>query len=109
MDVPLVSVIIPVYNMQEFLAQTIESVLSTTYSSFEVIIVDDGSTDDSLRIANEYSDKDKRIRVLSQQNSGVSTARNHAIREAFGKYILPVDADNLLSPDYIESAVAVLE
>jgi glycosyltransferase involved in cell wall biosynthesis len=109
MDVPLVSVIIPVYNMQEFLAQTIESVLSTAYSSFEVIIVDDGSTDKSLSIANEYSDKDKRIRVLSQQNSGVSSARNHAVREASGKYILPVDADNLLSSDYIQSAVDVLE
>jgi glycosyltransferase involved in cell wall biosynthesis len=109
MDIPLVSVVIPVFNMQEFLAQTLESVLSTVYSSFEVIIVDDGSTDDSLKIANDYSAKDNRIRIIPQQNSGVSTARNHGIREAFGKYILPVDADNLLSSNYIASAVAVLE
>jgi len=109
MDMPLVSVIIPVYNMQDFLAQAIESVLSSVYSRLEVIIVDDGSTDESLRIANGFCDKDKRIRVFTQNKSGVSSARNYAIREATGKYILPVDADNLISADYIKSAVAVLE
>lgn len=109
MDEPIVSVIIPVYNMQEFLAQTLDSVLLSTYASFELIIVDDGSTDESFRIAKGYAEKDNRIRVLTQKNSGASSARNYAIRESSGKYILPVDADNIISADYIESAVAVLE
>jgi len=109
MDTPFVSVIIPVFNMQDYLAYTVESVLASKYSSFEVLIVDDGSSDQSLQIAKEYSQKDQRIRVFSHKNAGVSSARNHGIREAIGKYILPVDADNMISADYIESAVAVLE
>ena len=108
-DNSMVSVIIPVYNMQDFLAKTIDSVLLSTYQSFEVIIVDDGSTDASYEVATEYSDKDKRVRCFTQENSGVSAARNHAIREAIGKYILPVDADNLISTDFIEAAVTVLD
>ena len=108
-DNPLVSVIIPVYNMQDFLAETLDSVLSSTYQSFEVVIVDDGSTDTSFEVAKKYSDKNKNIRCFTQNNSGVSSARNYAIREALGKYILPVDADNLISTDYIKASVNMLD
>ncbi len=108
-DNSMVSIIIPVYNMQDFLAETIDSVLLSTYQSFEVIIVDDGSSDASYEVAKKYSDKDNRVRCFTQHNSGVSAARNHAIREAIGKYILPVDADNLISTNYIEAAVTVLD
>ncbi|MDR1984238.1 MAG: glycosyltransferase [Prevotellaceae bacterium] len=109
MNYPLVSVIIPVYNMQDYLAETIDSVLNSDYSNFEVIIIDDGSTDNSAEIARNYAEKYKKIKLFTQKNSGVSAARNHAIKLSEGKYILPVDADDLISPEYIKKAVEVLE
>ncbi len=102
---PLVSIIMPVYNMEEFLAETLDSVLSTTYPSLEVILVDDGSTDSSLTIAEEYASRDDRMRVYTQINAGACAARNHAIRLAKGEFILPVDGDNLISSDFVELAV----
>lgn len=106
---PLVSVIIPIYNMQEFLAETIESVLQSTYPRYELILVDDGSTDQSATIAQQFSSNHPNILFFAQPNGGVSNARNTALKHASGKYILPVDADNLISADYIEKAVDVLE
>lgn len=106
---PLVSVIIPVYNMEKYLAETISSVLDSTSSNFEVVIVDDGSTDDSQKVAFAFAEKDSRIRFFVQKNSGASVARNHAIRMATGKYILPLDADDLIEKEYIEKAAEVLE
>lgn len=104
----LVSVIIPIYNMQDFVAETIDSVLKSTYPDLEIILMDDGSKDDSPAIAQSFVAKDARVHFFSQANGGVSSARNHAILQAKGKYILPVDADNLISPDFIEKAVEVL-
>lgn len=106
---PLVSVIIPIYNMQEFLTETIESVLQSTYPRYELILVDDGSTDQSIEIGKRFSQQNPRIRFFAQTNGGASKARNFAIQQASGKYILPVDADNLISADYIERAVEALE
>lgn len=108
MEQPLVSVIIPIYNMEKFIAETIESVMQTTYSNFEVILVDDGSTDQSADIAKKYAEKDDNIKFYAQKNGGAAAARNHAIRKSAGIYILPVDADDLIGADYIEQAVAVL-
>ena len=108
-EYPLVSVIIPIYNMQDFLSETIESVLKSTYPRYELILVDDGSTDNSAKIAEQYSQKATNIRFYAQKNGGASKARNFAIEQSHGKYILPVDADNLISSDYIEKAVEVLE
>lgn len=108
-EYPLVSVIIPIYNMQAYLSETIESVLASAYPNFEVILLDDGSTDNSKDIALKYVAKDVRLKFFEQPNGGSSKARNHAIEVSGGEYILPVDADNLISPDYIEKAVAVLE
>lgn len=108
-NVQLVSVIIPVYNMELFVAETIESVLASDYPNFEVVVVDDGSRDNSLSIVKEFEAKDSRVRVYTQSNSGVSAARNHAIREAHGVYILPVDADNIIYPDFISAAVSAIE
>ncbi len=105
---PLVSIIIPVYNMEEFLRETLDSVLATTYPQLEVVLVDDGSKDSSLLIAQEYEAKDSRLRVLTQPNSGACTARNHAVRESKGEYILPVDGDNLISSDFVSLAVEEL-
>jgi len=106
---PLVSVVIPIYNMQEFLTETIESVLQSTYPRYELILVDDGSTDQSIEIGKRFSQQDSRIKFFAQSNGGASKARNFAIQQASGKYILPVDADNLISSDYIEQAVETLE
>jgi len=108
-EYPLVSIVIPIYNMQSYLAETLESVLASSYPNFEVILMDDGSTDKSAEIALKYVAKDARLKFHAQPNGGASTARNHAIRLAQGEYILPVDADNLISADYMEEAVKVLE
>lgn len=103
---PLVSVIIPLYNAAPFIVETLDSVVASTYRPIEIIVVNDGSTDDSLRVAQAFSGEHKEVKVLSQPNSGVSAARNHAIREAKGEYILPVDADDKIGATYIEHAVA---
>lgn len=106
---PLVSVVIPVYNMEELLEETLDSVLSSDYPNFEVIVMDDGSKDRSLEIAESYKSRYENVRVYTQANSGVATARNHAISRAGGVYILPVDADNRISKELIHSAVDILE
>lgn len=104
-----VSVVVPIYNMQRYLAETITSILASHYDAFEVILMDDGSQDESLAIAREFAQNDSRIKVFSQSNAGASAARNHAIRLAQGPYILPVDADNNITPDYIREAAAYLD
>lgn len=106
---PLVSIIIPVYNMEAYLAETLDSVLQTTYSPIEVIVVDDGSKDGSAAIAENYAAKDERVCFFKQENAGVCRTRNHAVEEAKGKYILPVDSDDVLMPDFVTWAVGQLE
>lgn len=105
---PLVSVIVPVYNMEQYLGETLDSVLASDYLSFEVIVMDDGSKDGSLRIAEEYARKDSRVKAFTQPNGGACAARNHAISQAEGELILPVDADNTIEPDFIRKAVEVI-
>lgn len=109
MDYPIVSVIVPVYNMERFLSETIDSVLKSNYQNFEILLVDDGSTDKSREIAAQYAENDNRIKVLSQANGGASKARNTGIANCNGEYILPVDADDLISADYMLKAVEVLQ
>lgn len=106
---PLVSVVIPCYNHEKFLKSTVESVFSSSYPNLEVIIVDDGSTDRSLQVAMELKSRFDEIYVISQENSGPSVARNNGIERAKGRYILPLDADDLISTNYIEEAVRILE
>ncbi len=108
MSPKLVSVIIPVYNAESFVADTIKSVLASSYTDLEVVCIDDGSTDRSLKILHQCSETDSRIRVLHQDNTGVCRARNEAIAASHGEYILPVDADNLLLPNFISQAVSLL-
>lgn len=108
MEYPLVSVIIPVYNMEAFLAEAIDSVLASTYPNFEIIIIDDGSTDQSPVIAETYRAKDQRIRFYRQPNRGVSAARNLGLENAKGEFVLPVDADDKISKYYLEAAAKVL-
>jgi Glycosyltransferases, probably involved in cell wall biogenesis len=105
---PLVSVIIPVYNSEKYIRETLDSILASDYKNIEIIIVDDGSSDDSLSIIKEYEIKYNNIRCFTQANKGVSAARNKAIENANGTYILPVDSDDLISKDFISEAVSVL-
>ena len=102
---PLVSVIVPLYNAAPYIEEALESIVASTYRPIEVVVVDDGSTDDSLRVAKSFAKRHAEVRVLHQPNAGTSAARNHAIREAQGEWILPVDADDKISPTYIEHAV----
>lgn len=93
----LISVIVPVYNVEKYLAKCIDSILKQTYSNLEIILVDDGSTDNSNKICKEYEKLDKRIRVIHKKNGGLSDARNYGLTFATGDYISFIDSD-----DYIE-------
>ncbi len=94
---PLISVITPVYKVEEYLPKCIESILSQTFTDFELLLINDGSPDNSGKICNKYAERDSRIRVFHQKNQGVSTARNKGLNESKGKYILFVDSDDYLS------------
>lgn len=102
----MISVIVPVYNGGKWLREALESLKRQTYGDFKVIIVDDGSTDDSAAIAKNFCDKDARFRLLSQQNAGVSAARNHGIDEARGEWIAFMDADDIMPPDALEVMIS---
>ena len=103
MNTPLISVIIPVYNTESFLKQCINSILGQTYQNWELLLINDGSTDGSPQICNEYQKKDSRIHVFHQANSGVSAARNLGIMQAKGKWITFVDSDDWVENRYLES------
>lgn len=95
----LVSVVIPVYNCAEYLHQCLDSILNQSLQDIEIICVDDGSTDNSLQILNEYKEKDLRVQVLNQKNAGQGAARNNALQYVRGKYVIFVDSDDWLEPD----------
>lgn len=99
---PLISIIIPVYNAQRYLHRCLQSIISQTYQNFEVILVNDGSTDDSYQVCQEFTNNDKRITVITQTNSGASSARNRGIEIAKGKWITFVDADDYVEKNYLE-------
>lgn len=98
---PAISVIIPVYNVERFLGQCLESVLNQTFKDIEVICINDGSTDKSLSILNKYQNKDKRLRIISQPNKGLSETRNLGIKNAKGKYISFIDSDDFIDPEML--------
>jgi glycosyltransferase involved in cell wall biosynthesis len=106
-DNPLVSVIMPAYNAGQYIAEAIESVLIQNYRNFELIIVDDGSTDDTKAIVTGF--KDDRIKYFYKENGGPSSARNHAIKQAKGQYIMPLDADDMMVPNFIISHLKEFE
>jgi glycosyltransferase involved in cell wall biosynthesis len=103
MDKPLVSIIIPVYNTEKYLAQCIESAINQTYQNLEIIIIDDGSTDNSLKIAKTFNDN--RINIFSQNNKGASAARNLGILKSNGEFLQFLDADDFISLNKIESQI----
>lgn len=105
---PLVSVIVPAYNAEAFIERTLESVLAQTYQNLEVIVVDDGSSDRTAAIVREIAQRDPRVTLLEQPNSGVAAARNFGIQKSSGEYIAPIDADDLWYPQNLEKQVEVL-
>lgn len=106
----LISIITPLHNCEKYIAQTIESVLAQTYKNFEMIIVDDTSSDKSAEIAAQYSQKDSRIKLFRRkENGGSSAARNDAIQYANGEYICFLDADDLYLPNYLEKQISFLK
>jgi glycosyltransferase involved in cell wall biosynthesis len=106
---PLVSVVLPAYNAEAFIAETLRSVLSQTYSNFEVLVVDDGSQDLTAAVVKTMASQDSRIKLLRQSNQGVAAARNLAIERSGGDYIAPLDADDVWYPTKLEKQVACLE
>ncbi len=105
---PLVSVIIPCYRSERFLALTLESVLRQSYASLEVVVVDDGSPDASASIARTFAERDGRVRVVVQENAGVASARNRGMAESAGELLVFLDADDVMLPDAIKIGVESL-
>jgi glycosyltransferase involved in cell wall biosynthesis len=98
----LVSVIVPVYNVEKYIKACIESILCQTYRTIELLLINDGSSDNSGAICKSYADKDERIRYYEKANGGVSDARNYGISRMKGEYVAFVDSDDMLRPNYIE-------
>ncbi|MBO7508702.1 MAG: glycosyltransferase family 2 protein [Alphaproteobacteria bacterium] len=102
MQEPLMSVVVPMYNAREFIRKTLEHLVHQTYKNIEIIIVDDGSTDNSGEIIKQYAKKDKRIKLITQKNAGVSAASNTGILAATGEYVSIHDHDDFVNLDYFE-------
>lgn len=105
-----VSVVMPTYNRQAYLAEAIDSVLNQTFKDFELIVVDDGSTDDTRLLMQYFTEKDKRVKyLLNQTNSGISFSRNRGIKEAQGELIAVMDSDDIMSPDRLKKSLKALK
>ena len=100
---PFFSVILPSYNVEKYLDRCVKSFLTQSFTDYEIIIVDDGSVDDSGRLSDEWEKRDHRIKVIHQENKGLSAARNVAMRICTGEYLIFVDGDDVISNDMIES------
>lgn len=100
---PLISIIVPVYQVKEYLNECVESLLAQTYTNLEILLVDDGSTDGSGEICDRYAAGDNRVRVVHQENQGLSAARNAGIDLVKGEYVALVDSDDAVLPDFIET------
>lgn len=104
-----VSVIVPVYNTEKYLNKCIDSILAQTFTDFELLLIDDGSTDNSGKICEEYAEKDKRVKVFHKENGGVSRARNLGIDNAQGEYLSFIDSDDYIRPEMYSELVAVAD
>jgi len=109
MQQSLVSIIIPCFNYAHFLGEALESVLAQTYMNWECIIINDGSPDNTEEVALKYCKKDNRLKYYYKENGGHSSARNFGVSHSSGKYILPLDADDTISDNYIDAAVKKIE
>ena len=105
----MISILVSVYNMKDYLVQCLDSVLAQTYTDYECILVDDGSKDNSLEMCNEYARKDKRFVVVHQENGGLSAARNTGLKHAKGDLITFLDPDDWIHPEYLQRLVELKE
>lgn len=105
---PIISIVIPVYKVEEFISSCIESILVQSYNDFELLLIDDGSPDKSGAICDEYAVKDKRIKVIHKENAGVGAARNTGILNAKGDWIIFVDSDDYIDQGMLQSGVAAI-
>lgn len=101
----LISVIVPVYNVEKFIFKCLDSILNQTYKNFEIIVVNDGSTDKSLDICREFVNKDKRVALLTKKNGGLSDARNFGLNHSKGEWVTFIDSDDFVSPMYLEHLI----
>lgn len=106
---PKVSIIVPCYNQEDYIRETLQSVLGQTYQNWECLVTDDGSQDNSAAVIKSFAEKDDRIKYFYQENAGVSAARNNGLRNANGKYLLMLDGDDVLNPRGVEEAVKEFE
>ena len=106
---PKISVIVPVYNVEQYLPRCIDSILTQTFTDFEVLLIDDGSTDSSGKICDEYAEKDERIRVFHKENGGVSSARNLGLDNAIGEWICFSDSDDTMRNNYLQVMLSIEE
>lgn len=100
-DQPLISVVVPIYNVEAYLRRCVDSIIGQTYTNLEILLVDDGSPDSCPAICDEYAEKDPRVRVIHKENGGLSDARNAAIDVAKGEWLVCVDSDDYVAPDYV--------
>ena len=98
----MISVIVPVYNVEEYLEECLESIRQQTFTDIEVILVNDGSTDGSRQICERYCEKDNRFKLINQENQGQSVARNHGVKESVGQFIMFVDSDDVINTNVLE-------
>ena len=106
---PLLSVIVPVYNVEKYLKRCLESILVQSWNDYEIILVDDGSTDSSAQICDVYAEKYEMIRVIHKENKGLSDTRNRGIEEASGEYVYFPDSDDWLEPNTFSELSDVIE
>ena len=105
MEKPLISMVVPIYNVEEYLKECLDSILGQTYRNLEIILINDGSTDGSFSICEEYAERDDRIRLISKKNGGLASARNRGIKEAKGDYIGFVDSDDRIHGKFVEALI----
>ena len=109
MEKPLISVIVPVYNVKQYLRRCVDSILKQTYENIEIVLIDDGSTDESGAICDRYAQKDVRVKVIHKENGGVSSARNEGLKYIKGKYVNFLDSDDKLSENTLEEVYLFFE
>lgn len=109
MNVPFISIIVPIYKVEKYLNRCIDSILSQTFTDFEVLLIDDGSPDRCGAICEQYAEKDHRVRVFHKENGGVSTARNMGIDNSIGKYLCFIDSDDYVENSYLQNFIDALE
>lgn len=105
----LISVVVPVYNVEKYLHQSIESIINQTYKNLQIILVDDGSTDNSGKICDEYAEKDSRITVIHQDNKGAGAAKNTGLDLVEGEYLSLIDSDDYIEPEFYEKMLSAMK